>query len=164
NLMNSVIDGGKDGDAAVKSIGDTLKGLAGDPAKLDTFLKAANAELARNGAKVEFTSDGKGNVLLHDSWGSTAVSFDTKTGAATLVPIERQQDGTLLVKPGEIINRTPAQMMGSISDDATRGITGPHAMYGDTMKSLPFDPSKAVDGVSKKGGILNVPSDAANGA
>ncbi|MDZ4836924.1 MAG: hypothetical protein SGJ27_24340 [Candidatus Melainabacteria bacterium] len=116
-MQGAVIDGNVD------QLKESLGKLAGDPAKMDKFLKELNGQLKREGAGVELTNDGKGNVLVYEKYGNTAVSINAKSGETTLRAIERQNDGSMLLKPGEIINRTPAEMMKNIGDEATRDMT-----------------------------------------
>lgn len=117
-MQGALIDGNLD------KLKASLGSLSGNPDRMDAFIKEINANLKREGSTVELTNDGKGNVLVYDQWGNTAVSINAKTGETTLRAIERQNDGSILLKPGEIINRKPAEVMKNLGDEATRSITG----------------------------------------
>ncbi len=117
-MQGALIDGNLD------KLKGSLGSLSGDPERMEKFLKEINGQLKREGAGVELTSDGKGNVLVYEKHGNTAVSINAKTGETTLRAIERQNDGSVLLKPGEIINRKPGEVMKNIGDEATRNITG----------------------------------------
>lgn len=124
DMTNAVVDGNLD------AFKNTLKELSNDPAKLDKFIKAFNEQMKKNGSGTELAKDSQGNVLLYDgNGGETAVSINPKTGETTLKPIERQNDGSVVVKPGEIINKTAGDVMKAIGDDTTRDIVRPHIMW-----------------------------------
>jgi hypothetical protein len=114
-----------DGDAA--KFGEVLKGLSGDPKELAKYIKVLNDNLNKNEmfGGVELSQDGKGNVLLYSEKGNTALSFDPKTGEASLKAIERQDDGSILLKPGEIINRKADEVMKGFGDQAVRSMEMP---------------------------------------
>jgi hypothetical protein len=120
-LQNALIDGD------TKKFGEALKGLSGDPARLEKFVKALNDNLNKNEmfGGVELSMDGKGNVLVYGEKGNTAVSFDPKTGESSLRAVERQDDGSVLLKPGEVINRKPNEVMKNLGDEATRSLQEP---------------------------------------
>lgn len=122
-MQGALIDGNLD------KLKSTLGSLAADPEKMEKVLKEINGQLKREGAQVELSSDGKGNVLVYEKGGNTAVSINAKSGETTLRAIERQNDGSILLKPGEIINRKPAEVMKNIGDEATRDITGMNYRY-----------------------------------
>lgn len=121
DLQDALIDGD------TKKFGEALKGLSGDPEKLAKFVKALNENLNKNEkfGGVEVSMDGKGNVLVYGEKGNTAVSFDPKTGEPSLRAVERQDDGSVLLKPGEVINRKPDEVMKNLGDEATRSIQEP---------------------------------------
>lgn len=130
NLHAGLIDGNLDG------MKKALNALSDDPARLAKFLKEFNTQLSKSGAGVELSQDGAGNVLIYDKFGgNTAVSINPKTGDTTLRAIERQNDGSVVLKPGEIINRQAGDVMKSLGDEATRNMT--QINY---IKPMPMDP------------------------
>jgi len=115
-------------DGDLNALKKSLATLANDadPEKLGKFIKAVNDQFAKKGFNgVELSQDGKGNVLVYQKDGSTAISINPKTGDTTLRAIERQFDGSVVIKPGEIINRQPGDVMKSVSEEATRAVLGP---------------------------------------
>ena len=113
-LQHAVIDGD------VEAMKKGLNQLADDPARMERFIKALNSQL--NG--IELSKDGKGNVLLYAKHGNTALSINPGSGETSVRAVERQADGSVLLKPGEIINRTASGIMQSLGDNVTRNLTG----------------------------------------
>jgi len=118
SLHSALIDGDLD------SLKDTLKGLADNPERLKKFVDIVNKTFEKNEGYggIDLGMDGKGNVLVYEEGGNTAVSINPADGSTTLRAVETQRDGSVLLKPGEIINRTTGEVMSSISDEATRSI------------------------------------------
>lgn len=106
-----------DGDVA--QLKSAFKQVADDPVKMEKFMKTLEKQMHN----VEFTRDGAGNVLIYEGFGSnTAISLNPSTGETILRAVERQADGSVLLKPGEIINRTTSGVMKTIGDNATNQI------------------------------------------
>jgi hypothetical protein len=118
-LQNAIIDGD------MGKFQEAVKALGNDPEKLAKMVKEVNDQLDKNEnfGGVELSMDSKGNVLLYGEKGNTAVSVNPKTGDSTLRAVEKQADGSVVLKDGEIINRTPAEVMKNLGDEATRSIT-----------------------------------------
>ncbi|MBX9691694.1 MAG: hypothetical protein K2Z81_04870 [Cyanobacteria bacterium] len=120
-LQSAIIDGNMD------QLRATLRTLAADPAKLTRFIDALNKQFAKheifNG--IELGRDSQGNVLLYKEKGNTALSINPTSGDATVRAIEVQADGSVLLRPGEIINRQPADVLQAVADEATRAVVGP---------------------------------------
>ncbi len=125
NLQSAVIDGNLD------QLRTTLRTLSADPAKLNRFIEALNRQFSRhevfNG--IELGRDGQGNVLLYKEKGNTALSINPTTGDASVRAIEVQADGSVLLRPGEIINRQPAEVLQAVGDEATRAVVGPRFQH-----------------------------------
>ncbi len=113
-MQHAVIDGD------VEAMKKGLNQLADDPARMERFIKALNSQL--NG--IELSKDGKGNVLMYAKRGNTALSINPDSGETSVRAVERQADGSVLLKPGEIINRTASGIMQSLGDNVTRNLTG----------------------------------------
>ncbi len=118
-LQNAIIDGD------MGKFKEAVKALGNDPEKLGKMVKEVNDQLNRNEkfGGVELSMDSKGNVLLYGEKGNTAVSVNPKTGEATLRAVETQNDGSVVLKDGEIINRKAEDVMKSLGDQATRSVT-----------------------------------------
>lgn len=118
-LQNAIVDGD------MGKFKEAVKALGNDPEKLSKMVKEVNDQLNRNEkfGGVELSMDSKGNVLLYGEKGNTAVSVNPKTGEATLRAVETQNDGSVVLKDGEIINRKAEDVMKSLGDQATRSIT-----------------------------------------
>lgn len=118
-LQGAVIDG----DVAGLKAG--FKQLADDPAKMEKFMNTLNSQLEG----VAFSKDSQGNVLMYEKNGNTALSINPSTGETSLRAVERQADGSVLLKPGEIINRNVAGVAKSLGDEVTRNLNGLNHHY-----------------------------------
>jgi hypothetical protein len=119
NLQGALIDGD------INKVSETLKSLSGDPEKLSKYIEQLNKQFNKHETRggLELSTDSKGNVLVYENHGNTAVSIDPKSGEATLRGIDRQADGSVVLKEGEIINRNASDVMKKIGDSATRSIS-----------------------------------------
>ncbi|MBX9692186.1 MAG: hypothetical protein K2Z81_07375 [Cyanobacteria bacterium] len=129
-MTSALVDGNLD---AMKEV---LRRLSADPARVRQFVDIVNRTLSRHEGLggIDLSMDGQGNVLIYEEHGNTAVSINPTSGATTLRAVERQPDGSVLLKPGEIINRQAAEVMRNIGNAATRSIVGPQ------FKQFDFDP------------------------
>lgn len=132
NLQSAIIDGD------LGKLQSSLKELSGNPEQLRKIVSALNKQMEKR-MGVDMRMDAAGNVLLYESGGSTALSINPKTGESTLRPMETQMDGSVVLKPGEIINRTPADVLKNIGDEATRSLT--HDRFYGILKAQPMDGS-----------------------
>ncbi|MDZ4837350.1 MAG: hypothetical protein SGJ27_26490 [Candidatus Melainabacteria bacterium] len=118
-MQNAIVDGD------ITKFKDAVKAVGDNPEKLAKMVKEVNDQLNRNEQMggVELSMDSKGNVLLYGEKGNTAVSVNPKTGDTTLRAVDRQADGSVVLKDGEIINKKPEEVMKGLGDVATRSIT-----------------------------------------
>lgn len=141
-IQNAIIDGD------MGKFKEAIKAVGNDPEKLAKMVKEVNDQLNRNEkfGGVELSMDSKGNVLLYGEKGNTAVSVNPKTGDTTLRAVERQADGSVVLKDGEIINRKPEEVMKTLGDEATRSITEwPHFSYPIEKPFPHFEPKPRFD-------------------
>jgi hypothetical protein len=155
-MQNAIIDGD------MGKFQEAVKAVGNDPEKLAKMVKEVNGELNKNEkfGGVELSMDSKGNVLLYGEKGNTAVSVNPKTGDTTLRAVERQADGSVVLKHGEIINRTPADVMKNLGDEATRSITEfPFHRLNPIEKPpfRPFPPDRGFPMPKPPGGIEGKP-------
>ncbi|MBX9693012.1 MAG: hypothetical protein K2Z81_11555, partial [Cyanobacteria bacterium] len=121
-FQSAIIDGN------MEALTATLRQLNQDPARLDLFIRALNRQLdgheGLNG--IDIMRDSAGNVLIYDqNRGNVALQINPRSGEAAVRAIEIQRDGSVLLRPGEIINRQPADVLRAVSDEATRSVVGP---------------------------------------
>lgn len=116
NLQSAIIDGD------LGKLQSTLKELSSNPEQLKKIISALNKQMEKR-MGVDMRMDAAGNVLLYESGGNTALSINPKTGESTLRPMETQMDASVVLKPGEIINKTPDDVLRNIGDEATRSLT-----------------------------------------
>lgn len=118
-LQGALIDGD-----TVK-LKESLKALSGDPEKLSKYIDQLNKQFNKHETRggLELSMDSKGNVLVYENHGNTAVSIDPKSGDTTVRGIDRQKDGSVVLKEGEIINRKAEDVIKRIGDSATRSIS-----------------------------------------
>lgn len=119
DLQGALIDGD------MGKLKETLKGLSGDPEKLAKYIEQLNKQFNEHETRggLELSTDSKGNVLVYENHGNTAVSIDPQTGDTTLRGIDRQNDGSVVLKEGEIINRKAEDVLKRAGDSATRSIS-----------------------------------------
>jgi hypothetical protein len=105
-----------------KALGEAIK--SADPAKLRDMLGEINRVLADKGAstRLDMTEDGK--VLVSDSKSKTAVAVDPKTGEVSAKEVEHNADGSMLVKPGELLHADTDKAFKEISDRTVNAING----------------------------------------
>lgn len=119
DLQGSLIDGD------LGKLKETLKELSADPKKLANFLESVNKQMNKHETLggLELATDGKGNVLVYENNGKTAVSVDPKTGETSVRPVTRQDDGSVVLLDGEVLNRTPESVLTRAADAVTRSMT-----------------------------------------
>lgn len=118
-LQGALVDGD------LNKLTETLKGLSGDPEKLAKYIKEINGQLDKNETLggIDLSQDAQGNVLVYNEKGGTALQINPKTGEASLRAVERQADGSVLLKPGEVLGRTAAEVARDLGDSLTRSLT-----------------------------------------
>jgi|AGTN01.1.fsa_nt_gi hypothetical protein len=131
NLQSAIIDGD------LGKLQSTLKELSGNPEQLKKIISALNKQMEKT-MGVNMRMDSAGNVLLYENGGSTALSINPKTGESTLRPMETQMDGSVVLKPGEIINKTAADVLKNIGDEGTRSLT--HGRFYGYIKPMMLEP------------------------
>jgi|AGTN01.1.fsa_nt_gi hypothetical protein len=123
NLQSAIVDGD------LGKLQSTLKELSANPEQLKKIVDALGKQFGKE-LGVDLKMDSAGNVLLYEHFGNTALSVNPKTGESTLRPMETQMDGSVVLKPGEIINRTTGDVMKNIGDTATRSLSDGPIGYG----------------------------------
>jgi len=106
DIQNALFEG------KIDKLGEALKGLS--PEKRAELIKTLNENLDKYKLDTNLTLDSKGNVIVYNDRGNSAVSINPDTGETSLRPIERQTDGSILLKSGEIINRSAADLFSDI--------------------------------------------------
>ena len=116
-LENALIDG--DLEAFAKGLQEMK------PEERAKFIDGINKQFDKAEVKggIDLAMDAEGNVLVYEEDGYTALSINPETGESSVKPIEVQPDGSVVLKPGEVINRDAADVMSGIADEATRSLT-----------------------------------------
>ncbi len=130
-LQDALIDGD------LSKLQETLKGLSSDPEKLATMVKEVNERFNKHElyGGLDLSMDSNGDLLVYKEQGGTAVSINPATGETALRAVERQVDGSMLLKPGEILNRNAEDELHSIADSGARSLTSmPKPMLKDYAK------------------------------
>lgn len=107
-----------------KAFGDAINGLKDDPARLKDFVKEMNKNFKDSDAGLNATVDEKGNVVLYGDHGKNAVEIGAD-GTSRVRALEREPDGTVIMKDGEVLNKDPNKVMKHISDNAVSNIERP---------------------------------------
>jgi len=141
SLQEAIVDGN------VGKLAETLKSMPLERAK--AFIKELNKELKEHHAGVELSATGDGRIFVYEKSGQTAIQVN-RDGTTQLKPIRHNYDGSIVVEPGEIINKDAEEVMKGISDAAVRGITGGDRIIWPEKpeyprKPLPFYPKPRVE-------------------
>jgi|AGTN01.3.fsa_nt_gi hypothetical protein len=132
SMQEAIVDGN------IGKLAETLKNMPPERAK--AFIKELNKELKAHNAGVELSATGDGRVFVYETSGQTAIQIN-RDGTTTVKPIKHNYDGSIVVEPGEIINKDAEEVMKGISDTAVRGITGGNRIIW-SEKPVPFIPRK----------------------
>ena len=85
--------------------------------------------------RLDVTGDGK--VLVSDTGKSTALAFDPKSGNVEAKSVEQNFDGSVLVKPGELLHVDTDKIFKDMGDSAVNGVNG--KIDFSTIKIDPFE-------------------------
>lgn len=88
------------------------------PQKLPAFTKTLSQTFSDLGAGVILTASSAEQFLLHLYRANCAIAIDSITKTVSLVPINTEWDGTVIVKEGEIVSPAVAELSQLISDQA----------------------------------------------
>lgn len=140
-MQEAIIDGN------IGKLAETLKSMPPERAK--AFIKELNKELKEHHAGIELSATGDGRIFVYEKSGQTAIQVN-RDGTTQLKPIRHNYDGSIVVEPGEIINKDAEEVMKGISDAAVRGITGGDRIIWPEKpdyprKPLPFYPKPRVE-------------------
>jgi FlaG/FlaF family flagellin (archaellin) len=121
-----------------KAFAEAVKKAGGDPAKLKALVGEVDKMLEEKGSstRLDVTADGK--VLVSDSGSGTALAFDPKTGNVEAKAVEQNMDGSVLVKPGELLHVDTDKAFKDMGDHAVNAVNG--KMDFGVSKHEPFDP------------------------
>jgi len=121
-LMTSLTSAITSGDA--RAFGEALKKAGGNPEKLRSIVEEVNKVLEDKGCstKVDVTADGK--VLISDGSSDTALAFNPATGRAEAKRVEHGMDGSVTVKPGEVLHVDKEAAFTAIGNAAVDSING----------------------------------------
>lgn len=126
-------------DGDLKAFSKAVKDAGTDPEKLGKLVERLNEQLEDNenfgGVEVRKVGD---DVYLYNEDGGTALKIDSKTGKASVHAIEHQKDGSIVTKPGVVLNRTAEDVMQSVGDEATESLTG--KLYNFIKPGRPIKP------------------------
>lgn len=136
SMQEAIIDGNMD------KLGTSIEALRGDPERMERLINGLNRQLKESDSDTRVTMTEDGRVFLSNPSSDTAVQFN-KDGTSEVKPVEHTFSGAIVVKPGEVINRSAADVASSIGDKTTREINY-EPMYKpiekpDLRKPLPFD-------------------------
>ena len=115
SMQEAIIDGNMD------KLGTSIQALRGDPERMERLINGLNRQLKESDSDTRVTMTKDGRVFLSNPGSDTAVQFD-KNGTAEVKPVEHTFSGAIVVKPGEVINRSAEDVASSIGDKTTREI------------------------------------------
>lgn len=136
SMQEAIIDGN------VEKLGTSLEALRGDPERMERLINGLNKQLMKSDSDTRVTMTEDGRVFLSNPRSDTAVQFN-KDGTAEVKPVEHTFSGAIVVKPGEVINRSAEDVASSIGDRTTRDINYRPIFKPiekpDFRKPVPFD-------------------------
>jgi|GEM_PF-4076709 len=107
-----------------KAFGEALKKAGGDPAKLRGIVEEVNKLLEAKGCTTKIDVTGDGKVLISDGSSDKALAFNPATGQSEVKRVEHGLDGSVTVKPGEVLHVDKDAIFTAISNDTVAGING----------------------------------------
>ncbi|MCA9817951.1 MAG: hypothetical protein KC652_22745 [Cyanobacteria bacterium HKST-UBA01] len=135
SMQEAIIDGN------VEKLGQSIESLRGDPERMERLINGLNRQLKESDSDTRVTMTKDGRVFLSNPSSDTAVQFN-KDGTSEVKPVEHTFSGAIVVKPGEVINRSAEDVASSIGDRTTRDINRPNFKpieKPDYRKPIPFD-------------------------
>jgi hypothetical protein len=123
-----------------KAFGEAVKKAGGDPEKLKALVSEVDKMLEDKGSSTRLAVTADGKVLVSDANRSTALAFDPKTGAAEAKAVETNMDGSVLVKPGELLHVDQDKAFKDMSEQAVNAVNGKPDFV--LEKPSPFNPFK----------------------
>lgn len=117
SMQEAIIDGN------VEKLGKSIASMKDDPAKLGKFANEINRELKEAGSDTRLTVAKDGRVFLSSQGGDLAVQFNAD-GSSEVKPVEYTRSGAMVVKPGEVVNRSSEDVGRGIGDSTTRDLRG----------------------------------------
>lgn len=126
-----------------KAFAEAVKKAGGDPEKLKALVSEVDKMLEEKGSptRLDVTADGK--VLVSDSGSGTALAFDPKTGNVEAKAVEQNMDGSVLVKPGELLHVDADKAFKQMGDHAVNAVDG--KLDFTVSKPDPFKPIDPID-------------------
>jgi hypothetical protein len=123
-----------------KAFAEAVKKAGGNPEKLKALVGEVDKMLQEKGSptRLDVTADGK--VLVSDSDSGKGLAFDPKTGNVEAKAIEQNMDGSVLVKPGELLHVDTDKTFKDMGDHAVNAVNG--KLDFSVIKRDPFDPIK----------------------
>ncbi len=157
-MMTKLQDAVLDGDP--KAIGEAVKGFAGNPEKLKTFVDEMERNLQKTDAGVHVSAK-DGALTIYKDNASSAVEIGAD-GNATVRAISIKPDGTVVAEPGEVLNKTASEILKDVAATAINGInedfkgririlqspelSEPHPWkWHEPIFPKHFDPSRVID-------------------
>ena len=113
-------------DAAVggdpKAMADAIANI--DPKDRAAYIKELNKNLDATNAGMHAQIDKAGNVVIYGDNSDKAVEI-APSGQATVRKVERELDGTVILKEGEVLGTDPSKVMKDLSTNAVNNINSP---------------------------------------
>ncbi len=116
-----------------RAFADAVKKAGGDPKKLKEMVDEIDKMLEDKHCSTRLDVTGDGKVLLSDTNRNTALSFDPATGKIQARAVEQNADGSILVKPGELVHTDSDAAFKNMSNRAVNGVNG-----SDIINTLPW--------------------------
>jgi hypothetical protein len=125
-----------------KAFAEAVKKTGGDPAKLKALVTEVDKMLEEKGCSIRLDVTGDGKVLVSDTSKETALAVDPKSGNVEAKSVEHNPDGSILVKPGEVLHVDTEKAFKDMGDRAVNAVNG--KLDFNVEKHDPFFPIKTL--------------------
>ena len=110
------------GDA--KAFAEAVKNAGGDPKKLKALVEEVDKALEAKGCTTRLDVAADGSVIVSDMNKNTAVAVNPANGAISARGVEHNIDGSITLKPGEVLHVDTDGLFQQIGDSAVAGVNG----------------------------------------
>ena len=120
--IKALTDAITSGDA--QAFADAVKATGGDPRKLKDLCTEVDKMLAAKGSTTRMDVAADGTVVISDGSLPTAIAVNPATGMISARGVEHNMDGSVTLKPGELLNVDTDDAFRQIGDSAVNAVNG----------------------------------------
>lgn len=117
-----------------KALGELVKGLAGDPAKMEALSKAIGENLSKLGSNTRLEMGPDGSLLVFRDCDTRAVQVG-KDGSSKVVAIDQHNGGLDILNDRTVVRPTASELLKQVGDSAVNR-TNWNSQF---MRSIPWE-------------------------